>query len=116
MFLGATDMVLRTTLFTEEESLVTSFFGHLAGGNTPWAARGIAREFDYDSGCTDVLSLSETDDLIAFEAKLSNWRKALHQAWRNTSFVNRAYVVLPRNRATSALSHHHEFRELGVGL
>lgn len=104
------------TLFAQEEGLVASFFAYLTGGKTPWSSCGVAREFDYSSGRTDVLSLSETNEILAFEAKLSNWRKALHQAWRNTSFANRAYVVLPRNRSASALSHRREFEALGVGL
>ncbi len=107
---------MRKGAFAREEGLVASFLAYLLDDKTPWESRGALREFDYNSGRTDVLSLSSDDELIAFEAKLDNWRKALHQAWRNTSYVNRAYVVLPRDRAAAALSHWQDFEELGVGL
>lgn len=103
-------------VFAEEAGLVTSFFSFLLDGRTPWTSQSAVREFDYRSGRTDVLVLSPGNELIAFEAKLSNWRKALHQAWRNLSFSNRVYVVLPRDRAMAALTHRNEFEELGVGL
>lgn len=109
-------MTVRNGVFPEEKGLVASFFAFLVGNRAPWKSRSALQEFDYSSGRTDVLSLSHGDELIAFEAKLSNWRKALHQAWRNTSYVNRAYVVLPRDRAAVALLHRQEFEELGVGL
>ena len=109
-------MAVCKDVFVDEEELVAAFFERLAGGETAWEVQGAVREFDYNSGHTDVLFLSTNGELIAVEAKLTNWRKALHQAWRNTSYVNRAYVVMPRNRATTALSHRQHFEDLGVGL
>lgn len=102
--------------FAQEEGLVASFLDLLLTGKTPWASLLALREFDYRSGRTDVLVLSASNELIAFEAKLTNWRKALHQAWRNSSYANRVYVVLPRARSTSALIHREDFEYLGVGL
>lgn len=103
-------------LFPTEEDLVSTFITHLTADSSPWNSRNYLREFDYISGRTDVLFLSPCDEIVAFEAKLSNWRKALHQAWRNTSFANRVYVVLPRERVGPALGHRDEFDNLGVGL
>lgn len=102
--------------FASEEGLVTTFLAQLEGGKSPWVPRSFIREFDYASGRTDILSLAWNDEVIAFEAKLNNWRKALHQAWRNTSFANRVYVVLPRDRASVISYHRAEFEEWGVGL
>lgn len=102
--------------FPTEEDLVEAFVSHLSAGSSPWVPCGYLREFDYVSGRTDVLSLGPSDEIVAFEAKLSNWRKALHQAWRNTSFANRVYVVLPREGIGPALRHRDEFNMLGVGL
>lgn len=109
-------MAVRKTAFTNEGDLITALLARLEGDISPWMTRSCLREFDYVSGRTDVLSLSWNDEVIAFEAKLSNWHKALHQAWRNTSFANRAYVVLPRDRAAAALRHRQEFEERGAGL
>lgn len=36
--------------------------------------------------------------LIAIEAKMTDWRKALEQAWRNTWFATDSYVLLPDGR------------------
>lgn len=102
--------------FPTEHDLVTAFVRHLSTGFSPWTPSGYVREFDYVSGRTDVLSLGASDEIVAFEAKLSNWRKALHQAWRNTSFANRVYVVMPRESVGAALQHRDEFDTLGVGL
>jgi len=103
-------------LFSTEKNLVDTFVSHLELTTAPWIPLAVIREFDYVSGRTDILSLSNENEIIAFEAKLSNWRKAIHQAWRNTSFANQVYVVLPRNFASAAIKNKAEFKELGVGL
>lgn len=103
-------------LFTSEDKLVLTFVNHLESMTHVFRGESYIREFDYSSGRTDVLALSLSGEVIAFEAKLKNWRKAIHQAWRNTSFVNRTYVVLPRDCALSAKKHQNEFLERGVGL
>lgn len=109
-------MALRKPAFTDEETLVGVFLAQMRAAATPWNLGGFLREFDYISGRTDVVSLSGAGEVIAFEAKLSDWRKAIHQAWRNTSFANRVYVVLPRDRGVAALRHRQEFERKGVGL
>jgi hypothetical protein len=103
-------------MFQTENNLVDAFISHLGSDSSPWVTRAFVREFDYISGRTDILSLSMGNEIIAFEAKLSNWRKAMHQAWRNTSFANQVYVVLPRKHATAAIKNRAEFDERGVGL
>lgn len=103
-------------MFSTEDNLVDAFITHLGSASLPWATRAVVREFDYVSGRTDILSLGKGNEIIAFEAKLSNWRKAIHQAWRNTSFANQVYVVLPRKYATAAIKNRAEFDERGVGL
>lgn len=103
-------------MFSTENNLVDAFISYLGTDSSPWATRAVVREFDYVSGRTDILSLSLGNEIIAFEAKLSNWRKAIHQAWRNTSFANQVYVVLPRQHSTAAIKNRGEFDERGVGL
>lgn len=103
-------------MFQTEDNLVDAFISHLGSDSFPWASRAVVREFDYVSGRTDILSLSVGNEIIAFEAKLSNWRKAIHQAWRNTSFADQVYVVLPRKHAAVAIKNRAEFNERGVGL
>jgi len=102
--------------FLTENELVRTFVAALQTSASRFNTQALCCEFDFASGRTDILSLSCTDELIAFEAKLKDWRKALRQAWRNTSFVNRAYVVLPRSHSAAALRQINEFAALGVGL
>jgi hypothetical protein len=62
------------------------------------------------SDCRDVLK-----DVIAIEVKVSDWRKATHQAIRNTIVAHRSYVALP-----STVAHRVRNEELiqsfGIGI
>lgn len=52
--------------------------------------------------------------IVAFELKLQDWRRALRQAFRYSYFANLAMVVVPPAVARRAQLAH--FRQLGVGL
>ena len=77
-----------------------------------------------DCGVADcvVFRLEETKAgrrsayLMAFEAKLKDWRKALMQAFRYRYYANAAIVVLPFASAAPALENRHLFERFGVGL
>jgi hypothetical protein len=56
------------------------------------------------------------ESLLAFEMKLTDWRKALSQACRYRYFSNAAYVVLPPAAASLAREKLGLFRHLKVGL
>ena len=79
-------------------------------------ATGIVREFTYETGRTDVVTVSSNGDVLAFEAKLTKWRDALHQAYRNTRFAHQSFVVVPTEIATRASRFAAEFERRGVGL
>jgi len=102
--------------YESELALVDQLAALVSGGAVCWLRQSLVREFDYSSGRTDLLSITVSDHLVAFEAKLTNWRKALDQAWRNTSFANEVYVILPRACARPALQHQPAFQDAGVGL
>lgn len=53
---------------------------------------------------------------FAFEMKLSNWRRALIQAYRYLSFVNYAFVVIDRSSQKPAVDHISEFALSNIGL
>ena len=99
-----------------EERLVAHFARCLRGGDTPWGRVRIAFEFDYVGGHADVLALRPAGEVVAFEAKLTKWRVALHQAYRTLCFANRSYVVLPAKAARVAAQYETEFRRRRVGL
>ncbi len=89
-----------------------------AGILAEWGTREfrLAREFDYRRGRVDIIGVCEEGHLIAFEAKLTRWRDALHQAYRSTTFANFAYVVVPIATARRAMKFEVEFERRGVGL
>ena len=99
-----------------EENLVAHFARCLKRGDTPWGSVRIGFEFDYVGGWVDVLALGDAGELVAFEAKLTRWRDALHQAYRTRCFAHRSYVVLPEHVARVAVRHEHDFARRRVGL
>lgn len=76
----------------------------------------MATEFYYQRGRADVVALSSSGEVIAFECKLTRWKDALHQAYRNTCFAHMSYVVLPEDTALLAARYAEEFRRRGVGI
>jgi len=102
--------------YLSEEQLVQDFTSSLLSAKSPFDCQKLMPEFPHQSGRTDVIGLRPSGDVISFEAKLKNWRKALHQAFRNTAYAHLSYVVLPSKSAKSALLYRHEFVERGVGL
>jgi hypothetical protein len=53
---------------------------------------------------------------IAFEMKLSDWKRGLAQAFRYRSFACECYVVLDQTRIGPALDHTEHFVRANVGL
>ena len=102
--------------FMLEEELVQELLNQLGKGSLAKEMKGISVEFDYVSGRTDVIAVCDKkNNVYAFEAKLKNWKVALHQARRNTCYAHYTYVVLP-HVARAALNNAVNFRKFGVGL
>lgn len=102
--------------FATEETLVDSLVAVLTSSRTPWGEVRFAREFDYSRGRADIVAVAEADALIAIEAKLKDWKCALHQAYRNTCFAHQSFVLLPKPAALTAFAFRAEFEKRGVGL
>lgn len=102
--------------YATEAAMVDDFLLLLKSGETPWGQLEMATEWDYRTGITDVLARDSAGELIAFEAKLADWRRASHQAYRNTVFATKAYVVMPDKKAALAKRHESMFLKIGVGL
>lgn len=103
-------------MFDRESELVTALEHSLGDESCPFAQLMIAFEFNYHEGCIDVVGRNGKGELFGFEAKLSYWQKAVHQAYRNTSFTHYSYVVLPEAVARKAVRARHEFERRGIGL
>ena len=102
--------------FGSETNLVDRFVSLLETDQTPWGKVACSREFNYSRGRADVVAVVCPDTLIAVEAKLGDWKEALHQAYRNTCFAHRSFVLLPKNVALVAGVFRAEFERRGVGL
>ncbi|MBJ9591059.1 MULTISPECIES: hypothetical protein [Burkholderia cepacia complex] len=112
----ATTSTDKTHRFASEADLVRTFLKTIENGQSPWGTVLSTTEWDYKSGFTDVLVRTENGDLVAFEAKLSDWRRATHQAYRNTMYARHAYVVMPERAAQRALAHPEIFSTYKIGL
>ena len=55
-------------------------------------------------------------DIIAYEGKLTNWRRALHQALSYRSYSRCVQIVMPRSGAQHAKALSPLFRAQGIGL
>lgn len=102
--------------FATEACLVERFIGALQAGRTVFGVVQVTTEWDHRSGFVDVLARDGRQSLVAFEAKLADWRRAFLQAYRNTAYANRAYVLLPEKTAHRAMRDREEFEFRGVGL
>ena len=68
-------------------------------------------------GLVDSSTVGRMDtSLLAFEAKLSDWRQALQQAYRYRYYADSAFVLLPAKNASAALRNEHLFETFGIGL
>jgi len=84
--------------------------------SSPIGAVKCAQEFYYLRGRVDIISLTGSGQVVAFEGKLTRWRDALRQAYRNLCFAHQSFVVLPAAAADKAMAYEREFLALGVGL
>ncbi len=99
-----------------EADLVEDFQTTIFNAHSTFAITAIATEFNYIEGKVDLIAKDSNGDLVTFEAKLSRWRNALNQAYRNSSFSHYSYVVLPEKTIDNAASSTDEFNRRGVGL
>ena len=109
-------MTVEVKMYSYEAHLIDDFKSQISKENPVFKFNSIAFEFNYINGRTDIIAKKGDDCLIAFEAKLKKWKKALNQAYRNTSFAHYSYVILPVVNISNALKNSFEFTKRGVGL
>jgi hypothetical protein len=103
-------------LISTEAELVQRFVLALEAGKTCWGAVEVMTEWCHPTGAADILVRTNQGGIIAFEAKLTEWRRAYHQAYRNTMYANRVYVLMPSATVHRPLPFKEEFRLRGIGL
>lgn len=110
------DIIGVKVMYKFESELVEEFRAALSDNASILAIIAVAPEFNYVEGKVDLIAINNDGDLIAFEAKLSRWRNALNQAYRNSSFVHYSYVVLPETILENVINYIDEFHRRGIGL
>lgn len=55
-------------------------------------------------------------EIVSIEAKLSDWRRALNQAYRHLDYAHRSWVLLDATRSSAALKNLSRFKRLNLGL
>lgn len=103
-------------MYYSEKNLVEHFIDSLTMPDCPWGKVNFAEEFFYQRGRTDIVAITIDNIIIAIEAKLTRWRDALHQAYRNTCFAHESYILLPEDVVPQALNSTAEFVKRGVGI
>ena len=102
--------------YRRESELVHDLADALAEPRSELRSSASLTEFPHPTGRTDLIAKSSCGDLIAFETKLLNWKRAVQQAYRNSSFAHYSYVVVPPNVAERAVISDREFLRRKVGL
>jgi hypothetical protein len=97
-----------------EQELKNQLAATLKGTDRQFGSLQIALEFSHPSGRTDISAQSSEGELITFETKLLNWRGAMEQAYRNSSFAHYSYVVLPAAAAKRAATDEFVKRKIGL--
>ncbi len=107
-------------MYKSESHFKRNVIKHLKSNkNSPFHANNflhLGLEFNYRSGITDIIMMTKEKKVIAIELKLNKWKKALNQAYRNTSFAHYCYVLLPQENVYTAAKYENEFVRKGVGL
>ena len=106
---------VRVAVYDSEQALVEHLLDRIDAAASPWESQDVATEFSYGRGRTDVL-VGLGGEVVAIEAKLTKWRDALDQAYRNMCFAHYSFVCVPVEVAVRAVRHAAEFQGRGVGL
>lgn len=71
-------------------------------------------------GIPDYIIVEKEKDqlknVVAYELKLKNWKRALVQAFRYKSFANQSFVVMDDNHIGNAIKCIDDFKRVKVGL
>lgn len=102
-------------MFTSEQEMSKMFEKYLKTnfGNT------YLKECQGLFGVPDFVFYAKEDQdisIISFELKLTNWKRAVKQAFRYKSFSNIAYVVLSPISVNAALNNIEMFERYNIGL
>lgn len=108
--------------FASEQQMVSQFMKTFSSTFSSLGKYGLRtlQEVRVPGGIPDFILFRETSNsvyyVIAVEFKLSRWRRALNQAFRNRNFANESYVILDQNYSKRAVENVSAFKKANVGL
>lgn len=76
----------------------------------------VARRINSDIYEISKYKNSPISKIVSIEAKLSNWKRALDQAYRYKEFSHQSWVLLDHSKIGGALKNIDRFKKAGVGL
>jgi hypothetical protein len=103
-------------IFKKEKDLIKAFISHIKNNQYDVNLVAWSFEFNFSGGRTDIIAENTERKVYAFEAKLHNLKKVMNQAYRNTSFADYSFVVLPENRKHAVSKLAAEFKRRKIGL
>jgi hypothetical protein len=103
-------------VFNKEKDLIKTFIYHLENNQYDVDFVSWSFEFNFSGGRTDIIAKNTERKVYAFEAKLNNLKKVINQAYRNTSFADYSFVVLPESKKNAASRLAAEFKRRKIGL
>jgi len=112
----------KTTIGFQSEAELARCYSHLIQEaiNNLNLTVSTRHEVSAPGGIPDLVIFNEYEDtlqyVITVEFKLSNWRRAIHQAFRHRNYGNEAYVVLDQAKSRAAIRNLELFRQANVGL
>jgi hypothetical protein len=116
------DVVIYNIVYTKK-SISLEQIKEITRANTSLINRSVAKltRESYVNKKDHVVFLSNryqgvASDIVAIEAKLKNWKRALNQAFRYKWFASKSFVVLDSAHIKPALVNIYEFEKLNVGL
>ncbi len=105
--------------FETEKEMVNTIKKSKCLHNLNYGQSLVKEELNGFFGIPDIIIVKKNKQKqvsYAYEAKLSNWTKALTQALRYKAFVNKSYVILDHDRISPAISNTDKFCRANIGL
>lgn len=112
-------------LLPYRKAFTTIFLRELAGVNIS-TARAMLRNFQSAGFCRPTNKKGHwiktqqpaipAKKIVAYEAKLRNWQRALYQANRYLAYADYSWVILDKKNITPAIKNIQYFESLGIGL
>lgn len=74
----------------------------------------LGKEVPFLSRCIDIVFLNIDNQLITFELKIKDWRRAIKQALNHKLGADYSYICIPKRKLTPGLQSNIESAKIGL--